>query len=217
MPLRVASFCSYLTRVEEDHPWTDADHSASKFVKAIKQKPFKGWATIPLRRVMLRLDSSNADRAADWFAVWAADRLPKNRRIGLIPIPSSSTTPTSTVMSRAADLARRIVKHCTLWKVDDVLRFRTVLDKASEGGPRWADELYPQLIMLKWTPTLTEYYLVDDVCTSGGHARACMAVLKKRAGIVPLGLLCAGRTVHEPPPDPFSVPDEDLEDTGFFF
>jgi pyrimidine operon attenuation protein/uracil phosphoribosyltransferase len=55
------------------------------------------------------------------------------------------------------------------------------------------------------------FILIDDVAMSGGHLRACAAMLRKHGR--PCGLaICAGRTVYEQLDNPFEVPAEAFED-----
>ena len=76
LTVRVVYFATYLTRV--DSSWRDEDHNASKFVKAIKGKPFNGYASIPVGCRVERLTTTNSASAVDWFAEMAAAWLKRN-------------------------------------------------------------------------------------------------------------------------------------------
>jgi hypothetical protein len=55
------------------------------------------------------------------------------------------------------------------------------------------------------------YVLVDDVVTSGGHLRACAAFLHNHGARVERAI-CAARSDHDPPDDPFGRRVDELPD-----
>jgi predicted amidophosphoribosyltransferase len=162
-----------------------------------------------------RLTNDNAHQAADWFASWAARELPSLTRsrtpVVLIPVPSSGTVVGTREVSRAADLARRIASRLAGVRVLDVLRWTGVMTPAHQGGPRFADELYPYLAVTVDDFRTETYVLVDDLFSSGGHFRASARALFERGATVWFAI-GAGHTVTTPLQDPFAVPDQTYED-----
>ena len=66
MPFQVTTFCTY--RTTRKGPWSDRDYAASKFIKALKERPVSGWAYVPVGKEHVRLDAANVADAPDIFA-----------------------------------------------------------------------------------------------------------------------------------------------------
>ncbi len=97
--------------------------------------------------------------------------------------------------------------------VHPMLRWRSKLARAHEGGSRRPWWLYPVLAFVpppEGTPR--RVVLVDDMCTDGGHMQACAAMLSRngRGYIADYGM-CGGRRTAQLA-DPFSVPQITFED-----
>jgi hypothetical protein len=212
MPLRARAFCQYLTH-SPGLQWRTADHAANKFVHAIKGDPLVKYAWIPVLGRKRKLEQENASDAATWFAAWAAAMIPKftgTPDVMLVPVPSSNTILGSQTPSRAANLAQLIVSKMPKAKMLDVIRWRRAMTPAHNRGPRFADQLYPQMRVEPPTPRFKRdatHVLVDDVVTSGGHVRACAALLVAHGVESVDYAVAAGRTFDEALDDPFAVPD----------
>ena len=214
MPLRLLSFATYLTRNAVQ--WRQPDYNAYKFVRAIKGRPINGYAWIPSPSGSKRLTDTNKDSAIGWFAEMAAPHVEQARRVGrrtlLVPVPSSSCVEGSEP-SRTYQLAQEIADRVPGVVVADVLRWREENVPSSQGGPRDPQVLYDNLVVTR-RPSIgaaCDCIVVDDVVTSKGHVHAAAARLRAQGATVRLAI-SAGRTVHEPPEDPFAVNTEDLDD-----
>src|ERR1700747_817039 len=90
MALKVISFGTY-----KRPPYNPADYPALKFVKAVKGKPFTGYADLKILGRWKRLTTENADDAVIWFGELAAAQIAERGirpPLVLVPIPNSSCT-----------------------------------------------------------------------------------------------------------------------------
>jgi hypothetical protein len=195
-----------------------SDYAGQNFVHALKGAPFIGnSSTIPDRGQWVALTKTNVEVCKGIFARWAQDLIVRagfSELITLVPIPNKSALmsdprddfPTALLAALIADqFASGVVAA-------PILRWRRLLQKAREGGPRDAETLYPNLDIRPVSRVLPPVaLLVDDVTTSGGHARACAAKLRI-AGFNVRGLISAARTCHEQQDDPFNMPPFPIED-----
>ena len=215
MPVDIVCFCSYL--VTDDYSkWCPDDHIASKFVNALKGEELKGYAYVPVLGLRRYLGNANLDDAIGWFADMVASHMQRHRMHGpfaLVPVPNSGNTVRSSTRPRTVKLARATApKIVDGTKVLDCLRWKKDLGSARRGaGTRDPATLYQNLAFISKLPVGTPYILIDDVLTTGGHLQACIAKLTSGGAAVIAGF-CAGRTVHDPPEDPFAVTKESVPD-----
>lgn len=209
MPLSVISFATYLTRA----PWSGDDHNALKFVKAIKSKPFRGWAQVPVLGRIKRLEPANAEDAVDWFGELAAAEIVKLGLRGpliLVPLPNSSSTVRNDEKPRTILLAAAIAEKLNNARVWDGLRWAKEMVPTHQEGTRDPQQLYDNLVV-RGVPPKGTLVLVDDVYTLGGHLKAAVARLAEKK-IRCSFAICAGRTVLESQQDPFSILRQEIED-----
>jgi hypothetical protein len=201
MALSVISFATY-----KRPPYRDGEYHSLKFVKAIKGKPFQGWADVPVVGRLKRLRPANADDAIDWFGELAAVEIVKLNLRGpliLVPLPNSSSTVDSGVKSRTAHLAEAIASKLNNAQVWDGLRWIEEEIPTHQEGTREPQLLYENLAIVGSPPKGT-IILIDDVYTKGGHLQAARARLEEKKAICQLAF-CAGRTVLEPQEAPFLI------------
>ena len=220
MTIPVLSRCNYLTFVQETgDAWRNEDHNASKFVKAVKGDELNGYAYVPVAGEQRRLSNSNRDEVYGWWAVWAADQIQSCCSEGgilLVPVPGHADTvgkaATTGAPARLAEaLAAALRERAGVY---DVLRWDQVMVPARKRkGPRDAEVLLSHLRLDGEVPG-RPVVLVDDVCTTRGHLRACATALAER-GVEVVLAMCAGRTTWEQTADPFEVEPENLGDLEY--
>jgi hypothetical protein len=218
MSLKVFSCCTYSTLFQNR---TKAEWNALQFVRAIKGRPLRGYARVPLPDgTCAFLDQSNVASAPAWFGQMATARLTwhRIRNVTLIPIPDATCDLTAIAAPKALALSAALAlavspKTAT---VTDVLRWDQPMIPAHAGaGTRDPQELYSALrLRCGQLPSgLSEIVLVDDVIATGAHLRAAAAFLRDFGGHV-LAAVCAGRADNSGNPvnDPFGTRTEILPD-----
>lgn len=214
MPLQVTTFCTY--RTTRKRPWSDRDYAASKFIKALKERPVNGWAYVPVGKEHVRLDAANAADAPDIFARQATCGVKWDElgALTLVPIPNSSCAINSPdpprTLKMANALARRIESAEAI--VADPLRWREVMSAAHvAGGTRDPVHLFARLRLREAIRPDRRVVLIDDVIATGGHMRAAAAFLESQGAAI-AGAICAGRADDCPSiVDAFAVHTDTLE------
>src|SRR4051812_31885497 len=195
MPLPVTTFCAYRTR--RNGPWTDRDHAASKFIKALKEQPVSGWAYVPVGKEHVRLDAANAHSAPHIFARQAAYGM-KWDELGalmLVPIPDSSCTVDATDPPRTIKMAVALLRCLEVVDaiVADLLRWNEAMTPAHVGfGTRDPEDLFRRLRLRGPVPPNRRVVLIDDVMASGGHVRAAAGFLGSEGATI-VGAISAAR------------------------
>jgi hypothetical protein len=209
MALIVISFATY-----KRPPYLDVEYHSLKFVKAIKKKPFQGWANVPVVGRTKELRQANAEEAIDWFGEMAAAEILtldiRRKPLIFVPLPNSSSTVANKKVPRTRQLAEAIaskLKNALVW---DGLRWLKEMIPTHQEGTRDPQELYENLKVMGSPPAGT-VILVDDVYTRGGHLQAAVARLAEKKAICKLAV-CAGRTVLENQDEPFAVVHEAIQD-----
>jgi hypothetical protein len=216
MALRVVSCCTYLTEVGGT-PWRRHDHDAHDFVKAVKGQPISGWALVPCRGQLVRIDDNKRDVALSLFAQMIGDH---GQEYGLggpavvVPVPNSRCHVGCERPPRTFEQAAALASEVGLTLiVVDALRWAEPLPSASLGGGlREAEYLFDRLRVVQELPAVElPYLLLDDVMTSGGHLRACAAMLREWGASVDLAVV-AGRACRTQMAEPFGLRVEVLKD-----
>ncbi len=214
MPLRVMSMMQYLTA------WDGVEARSEDYASLMVVKAVKGRDPGGRRRALTFGDRSYTfgpglpGPAVDLWTAWAASRLVSIVRDGpvaLVPVPNrhavhgtAADFPTARLAQQIADAVGHRVQVATeLWWDQE-------MEPASEGGPRFAQQLYPHLIT-EASGAVGPRVLLDDVLTGGGHLRASAARLRE-IGHDPQYAICCGRTCHEQLENPFAVQVEVLHD-----
>lgn len=200
--------------------WRSEDFDSYKWVQALKGHELNKYALVPVNNVRRRLSNENLDDAVEWLGIFVGDYLKKQGITGpflVVPVPNSDCVASSAKKPRTKRLAKAI---CDTLKdgstVLDCLRWKKDLGSASEdGGPREAEILYKNLVMLEDVRKRAEdkfnVLLVDDVTTSGGHLRACAAKLDSKGLSVDI-VTCGGKTVYDQNNGAFHIYEYTLEE-----
>lgn len=216
MALRVVSCCTYLTEVGSVI-WRAHDHDAHDFVMAVKAKPINGFAQIPCRGEVHRIDDSNRDVALQLFARMVADSAAGHElasRCALVPVPNSRCQLASQTPPRTLEQAHALAAELGTGAIAvDALRWSEPLASASvASGMRDPQRLFDKLRLIRTFPEgQLRYILVDDVLTSGGHLQACAAMLRVHGRSVELALV-AGRADRAQVAEPFTMRVDVLAD-----
>lgn len=207
MAVSVISFATY-----KRPPYKPPDYHALKFVKAVKGKPFTGYADVPVLGRLKRLVPENAGDAIGWFGELAAAELVKelDGPLILVPLPNGSSTVDNGKVPRTAVLAESIAAKLNNAKVWDGLRWTKEMPSTHEGGTRDPQKLYENLAVTKIPPKGT-LVLVDDVFTTGGHIQAAVARLAEKKADCKRAI-SAGRTVLESQENPFEIVTDEVGD-----
>jgi hypothetical protein len=217
MPLRIVSCCTYLTGTD-GIAWRRRDYDAHDFVMAVKGRSIEGFARIPCRGRIHRLDDHNRDCALRLFAEIIADLAPSEagllRPLVLIPVPNShcdvrSARPPRT-RAQAEALAGALGSGATVW--DGLRWIEPEIAARQVGGTRNPQVLFERLVPVMPLPAqATRVVLIDDVLAMGGHLQACAAVIRCHGLEAAVGAV-AGRSDPVPADDPFAVRIDVLED-----
>tara|TARA_R110002051_G_scaffold323135_1_gene415819 strand:- start:159 stop:827 length:669 start_codon:yes stop_codon:yes gene_type:complete len=203
---------SYARNCEE---WTPTDHTALKFVRALKGQEFNGYATLRTRKgEAVQIRKNHTAPAFRIFGEWAAHKLGELQVAGgfLVPVPSSSCTAFGTD-EKGRNLATAVADRNPNFKVGEALSWKVDLGRAAEGGPRDSGTLFNNLNVKPHAEAST-VVLIDDVASSGGHLLACARALRLQGHTVEHAL-CAARTVNTHPANMWAIPPCDLEANPF--
>jgi hypothetical protein len=191
MSLQNISYCRYLTDVSEE--WKPDHYRARNLVRAVKGDTFAGYANFKIDGKMVTLDTHSPQIATDWFV----DRVATQTTFAagpiiLCPIPDSQCTPTSTHVSRTLALAHALARRIPKLQVWQGIRFKKPVQK------KIRDEQILFAAMVCGGPIPAGgIILLDDVCTTGAHAKAAQMCLQANGfnnGIIAMSL---ARRTHD--------------------
>lgn len=216
MPLRVKPMVQYLT--EQVEQMRDKDYTAMSIAKAVKGRDPGGFdKSLRLGGMVYRFGPGSPDGAVSLWTAWATRIIseamdPPDGQLVIVPVPNSQATIADDSDFRTWELARSIADEFGDNVIaHDELRWLDVMPKASEGGPRQAHELFPNLQCdLKTSPD-ADRILIDDILTTGGHLQACAARIRATGSSIEAALVC-GRTKHIQVSNPFAMPVEEFAD-----
>lgn len=215
--MRLHAVCYYRSRSDAwTEAWRDADWTAMKLVKAVKRKPFGGFATHNALGRIFRFDSTPAGQAT--ALNFAAQRLAAliaqggYAQTAVIPIPSSDHTNPATDFT-GARLARAIQAVNPAFLAKPVLYFAKAIPKSSEGGGRDSQLVEQTLRATADLATIGSAVLLDDVYTTGAHMRGTYRFLSAN-GVEVEDVFAVGRTKWDKPSSMFKVETEEVHCDG---
>jgi predicted amidophosphoribosyltransferase len=120
------------------------------------------------------LDKDHTQSAFDWFAerVDKETTFAKDTTYLVCPIPDSECTAKCGRPSKTLKLAQAITARIPRIGILDVLRFTKPMPKSSETNIRDEEALFKAMVCSVQKVPNAHILVLDDVCTTGAHARA---------------------------------------------
>ena len=188
------SYCRYISdrSVRSKSHW-----DARAIVRAIKGDAFGGYADLQIDGAWRRLDQSHAELALQWFVerVYKETSFDPKTKYILVPIPHSSCTVQCGESPKVLTLAKALQQRLPQLQVADILRFKQVMPKTSETNMRDENILYEATLLLQ-KPPVGNLILLDDVCTTGAHAKAAARAIRGNGGYVGCAMSVARTTLN---------------------
>ena len=190
------SYCRFLTSTEQT--WTTDHWRARDIVRAIKGETFGGYVELKIKNTWHTIDAAHPQVAYDWFAdrVAAETSFDSKTTFYLCPIPDSECTVSAARPSKTMRLAEILVARIPALEIWDGIRFRRKMPKSRESNMRNEAVLFEALHSRSHIPSGC-IILLDDVCTTGAHARAAARTLK-RGGAGTVCSMSVARTMLDP-------------------
>jgi hypothetical protein len=186
-------------------------YDAQDFVRAIKDRKMKGkFAKLPhpTGPFVLQIRPDDTTAAKLIFSDFGVHMLRDVKDHGwtLVGVPPSKSTIEHKEPHLTDRLAMGIVQRANgNLRAASLLRWDQPMPSASsEGGSREPELLYPHLRLVQPVLVGQNYVIIDDVCTGGGHLRACAAKIRHAGGTVQWAI-CSARTTHEAVAEPFGT------------
>jgi predicted amidophosphoribosyltransferase len=152
------------------------------------------------------LDTNNPQTAIDWFVDRVAEEVDFTKsKNTLCPIPGSQCIPSSTHIYRTLALAASLAQRLPGLQVWPHLKFKQPMPRKI----RDEDLLFKNLVCTAPVPT-GDIILLDDVCTTGAHARAAQRRLVKEGAKGDISAISVARTMLDPSEDVFGFRCDDL-------
>lgn len=203
-PLQVVCFSTY---VSDPHRQEPRHRDVCNFLLALRGERIEGESKVPVGTEERPLSATNANDSIDWFGEMVARYLSDNqlqRRVALVPVPTSRTTLDSSAGPWTSLLAISIASN-GLEEADivDALRWRNPLPPPGHRSST-AAELFENLAVTRKLDLEVPVVLVDYLYTSSATLRACAGRLRALGVQVPLAV-CAGRTTDQAVHGAFTV------------
>ena len=170
---------------------------AYKFTRAVLAEPFETKAAVPVRGVWRVLRPAKPERATEWFAQIAADRVIEMldgagapRAQFVVPLPCIRNDP-------PRELAQALANELGAEVCDVLRRDRPPTDPAAERA-----KTILELLRIEGEVPTGPCVLVDDVMIEGELVRACTACLEAAGATVSMAVFAA-RTMTEAPRSAF--------------
>jgi hypothetical protein len=197
MPLENISYLRYL---QPYHPsgatLSQENWDARVIVEAIKGDNFKGYANVNIGVKRYSIDYANRLNAIEWFADMVKKDTAFKGNYTLCPIPDSTCTVKAGRCSKVQVLAERLAASIPNLSIWDGLRFIREMPKSRTTGMRDEATLFKALRVTS-SPPDEFIILLDDVCTTGAHARAAARILQDR-GVKNICAMSVARTMLLP-------------------
>jgi hypothetical protein len=163
---------------------------AFKFCRAVKNRTINGSCIAPTTTPK-KIEASNVGEARRLFGLFIRQALAESYDDAVfVPVPSKDSH--NTVDFRSLAMVREALPIGEKHRAVPLVRFNEPRPKASEGGGRGYNAVYPYL-EVSGTPPAGKIYLVDDIITSGGSVLATRDRLVESFRPVEAALVC-GRT-----------------------
>jgi len=185
------SYCRFLTKI--DKQWTQDQWRARDIVRAVKGETFGGSVQLSVAGTTRTLDKDHPEVAFEWFVEQVATTTKFPRGSNLCPIPDSTCTVSCGRSSKTMRLAEALIAGLPKLAIWDGLRFDCEMPKSSTSNMRDEEALYNALVTIADFPK-GHIILLDDVCTTGAHARAGARELR-RMGAKSISSMSVARTM----------------------
>jgi hypothetical protein len=182
-----------------EHKWSQEHWDARAIVEAIKNEPYKGYAAVSIGNKWRTIDYANRAVAIEWFI----DRVKKQTNFldpggyAICPIPDRSCTVKNGRPSKVMELAIPLAQAFPNLAIWDGLRFTREMPSSRATGMRDENVIFGALTMIG-TPPDKYILILDDVCTTGSHARAAARILKKAGVTNKIRAISVARTMSQP-------------------
>lgn len=208
--MQVGSIIGYPSYEAAGLRFDSSDWIAHNLVKALKGKDFRGYSDVRLSGVQHRITHANRRPVVDFFGRVIAKHVARMEAGSAIFIVPSSQCLEYGHDPKAQSFVDAITRAGCESPIFMPFRWTENLQRAVDGGIRNAQFLAGRLDFAP-PPGVRTALLVDDVVTTGGHLRACSAVVRE-GNISVRNAICFARTVWERPENILQATSHIIED-----
>lgn len=218
--------CGYPSKSQGTYDsWNQADFHAYKFVRAVKGKPFNGYAVVRQGGVDHHFENTVGGRATALGIASRALAGILHGRMGLaeaavVPVPASDHLEYGSEFT-GSRIASAISALHAPYQAYPNITFDQVMQKAADGGTRDPAVLAGHMQLHYELPQLP-IVLLDDVTSTHGHLKAAARLLRD-SGYTIAGAVCVAQTVWQRPESMFGIPAKETaidtwpgDDPGLF-